>query len=80
LPLAPAGGKQRQVRHIEERKYVPPLAAPSQRPALARSAEPPLRGAEGSVRARAPLGRGARMVIVVGLVVAAAVVAALFFR
>ncbi|MBN2576323.1 MAG: serine/threonine protein kinase [Deltaproteobacteria bacterium] len=75
LPLPVAGAKSGQVRHIEERKYVPPLAAPSVRPAPQRTAEGPTRGPDGLVRGSATSRRMVR-VAAVALIVAAAVVAA----
>jgi hypothetical protein len=70
LPLPAAAGKPRQVRHIEERKHLPPLAplaAPVARPVPTRPAELASRGAEPpplrpvSARIAEPAPRGAEV-------------------
>ena len=69
-------------RPIEERKYVPPLAAPGARPPYPRPGESPVHGSasipEPPVRPRVPLAKMARIVLVVALLLAATVVAIVF--
>jgi serine/threonine protein kinase len=71
-------------RPIEERKYVPPLAAPGARPPYPRPGESPVHGSasipEPPARPRVPLAKIARIVVVVALLLAATVVAILFVR
>jgi serine/threonine protein kinase len=83
IPLPVGGAKNRVLRPIEERKYVPPLAAPVMRPLLSRAAEGGLRPIEQPsrpVRSSAPWGRIVRIAVVVALLVAAAIVAVQLVR
>jgi hypothetical protein len=73
LPLAAGGAKHRHAsRPIEERHYVPPLAAPSARPAG--------RAVENTPASPSRFWRAVRAVLVVALLVAATIAAVKFIR
>jgi serine/threonine protein kinase len=85
MPLPPAALKNRySSRVIEERKYVPPLAAPTARTSVPRGAEAPGHGrgvaGDGSGERRARSGTVVRVAIGVAILVAAVVAAILIFK
>jgi serine/threonine protein kinase len=76
IPLPAASANlHRPSRRIEERNYLPPLAAPSSRTGGAGRA-----GADGAARTPSRLGVAIRVVLVVALLVAASVVAFKFVK
>ena len=85
LLLPPAGSKHRlPARVIEERKYVPPLAAPSARAAVNRGPEGPGHGRAATTDVvqdkRTSPGRVARIAVVVALIVAVTIIVILFVK
>jgi serine/threonine protein kinase len=78
LPLRTGGGKVRVARNIEERKHVPPLAAPSARPVAARPVDNSSRVIEATVLTRRPKFGWVRIAIVAILLVAATILAIQF--
>jgi serine/threonine protein kinase len=80
IPMPAVVVKNRVSRPIEERKYVPPLAAPSVRPVTSRAGGDVAARPEAPARPRPSVGRILRIALVAALLLAATIVAIKFIQ